>query len=918
MRKLYTFILVYFMISNAFPQTSEVALELNNNSFLEFVEAIESRTNYRFYFDPQHTTQLIVSIDDEATPFELTKQVLVGSGLVASELSNARIVITDGIEIRSGLPIGFFDSDGSTAESLDAVVLNFDKDYIEDEDVTVESQIIEIGKKQSFVSGRRVNLAGQVKELKTGEAVIGAMVYIEEPRIGAITDVFGYYNISLPQGKHTLIIRSVGLKETQREIILYEEGTLDLEMEDDIIALKEVVVEAEKTANVTGMQMGMEKLDIKKIKQLPSFLGENDIVRIALALPGVQTVGEGASGFNVRGGATDQNLILMNDAVVYNPSHFFGFFSIFNPDVVKSASLMKSGVPANYGGRVSSVFEVNTKDGNKRNFEVSGGISPVSARVTVEGPIINDKTSFIVGARSTYSDWLLNVIPDPALQNSNASFYDVSAKVSHEIGEKDLLSASGYFSNDKFQLFGDSVIQYQNLATSLQYKHVFNNKLVGVATGAYSRYQFNIDYKEDPTLAFNTNYQIETTSGKIDFSYFPWTSNKFDFGVSANLHRIAPGTQVPTGTESLISPIDLEPEKGLESAIYIADNFDINSRLSLYLGLRYTLYQYLGPKTVYGYVDGLPLSRSTISDTTYYDNNDVIKTYHGPEYRLSARYTLNDISSVKFSYNRMRQFINQLSNTTAIAPTDTWKLSDQYARPQVGDQFALGYYRNFRNNSIESSVEVYYKTVDDILDFKGGAQLLLNDVIETDLLSGFNQSYGVEFLLKKQVGKLDGWISYTYSRSLNRVFSEFQEETINNGDYYPANFDKPHSLNIIANYKFTRRFNISGSFVYSTGRPITYPVAKYNFRRSERVFYSTRNEFRIPDYFRLDLSIQIEGSHIVDKPNHSSWSFAVYNLLGRRNPYSVFFLTEDGQVNGYKLSVFGSAIPTVTYNFRFW
>ena len=404
--------------------------------------------------------------------------------------------------------------------------------------------------------------------------------------------------------------------------------------------------------------------------------------------------------------------------------------------------------------------------------------------------------------------------------------------------------------------------------------------------------------------------------GKLDFSYFPKANHKIDFGFSSILHRLSPGNLRPRDNSEVI-PEMMEDEKAVESAVYVGDNFDLGPNLSVYLGLRYSFYHYLGPKTIYSYADGTPKSNASIVDTTSFTSNEVITNYHGPEFRFSARYTLDPTSSLKLSYHRMRQYIHVLSNTTAISPTDTWKLSDPHIKPQVGDQVSLGYYRNFRNNTIETSVEVYYKTVQDVLDFKGGASLILNETIEQDLLSAFNKSYGVEFLIKKTLGKLDGWISYTYARSLNQVEGDSFEETINDGEFFPANFDKPHSLNVIANYKITRRVNVSGSFTYSTGRPVTYPVAKYRFRDTERIFYSQRNEFRIPDYIRLDLSLQVEGNHKVDKPAHSSWSFALYNVLGRRNAYSVFFLSEAGEVNGYKLSVFGSAIPTITYNFRF-
>jgi outer membrane receptor for monomeric catechols len=438
-----------------------------------------------------------------------------------------------------------------------------------------------------------------------------------------------------------------------------------------------------------------------------------------------------------------------------------------------------------------------------------------------------------------------------------------------------------------------------------------------VLSGSYSRYRYDVSQEADSLNAFSLSYDLESSNAALDFSYFPSSKHVVDCGLSSTLYRLAPGDLTSRSDFSQIAPESLENEKGIETALYLGDNFTINSRLLLYLGLRYSIYQFKGPKTVYTYPEGVPKSPTNVQDTLRYENNETIQTYHGPELRASLRYSLNDRSSLKFGYNRMRQYIHMLTNTAAISPTDTWKLSDSNIKPQVGDQVSLGYYRNFKSNSIEASVELFYKEVQDIIEYKGGAQLLLNEQLETDLINGQNRSYGAEFLIRKTRGKLNGWISYTYSRSLNKVNGSNSAETINDGEYFPANYDKPNSLNVIANYKFSRRLSLSSSIVYSTGRPITFPVAKYQIGNSERIYFSDRNEFRIPDYFRVDLSMQIEGNHRVDKPFHSSWAISVYNLLGRDNVYSIYFVAENGEVKGYKLSVFASAIPTITYNFKF-
>ncbi len=781
----------------------------------------------------------------------------------------------------------------------------------------IENTLFEIGAKSKTIQSGEATLAGYVREAATGEAIVGAVVFIKAPWTGVATDGYGFYSITLPKGNHDIFIQSIGTRDTQRKVVLYSDGNLDIDLFEEVIPLKEVIIEAEKDVNISGLQMGMDKLDMSDIRQVPTALGEMDVMKVALTLPGVQSVGEGASGFNVRGGATDQNLILINEAPIYNPSHLFGFFSVFNPDVVKSVELYKSGIPAQYGGRVSSVFEVVMRDGNKKEFKGSGGIGPVTSRLSLEGPIVKDKASFIVGGRTTYSNWILKKIPDGGIQNSAASFYDINGKLSFDINDKNAIFITGYYSKDRFRLNADSLYRYSNLNSSFQWKHIFNNKLYGVLTGIYSQYGYSVSSDKNPVNAFDMGFDIQNANIKYDLNFFPNSSHKIDFGLHSNYYHLQAGSYLPLGDSSMVIPRTLEYENGFENAVYIGDKIDFGQKLSLYLGLRYSIYTCLGPKTINQYLDGFPRRPSTITGTTSYEKGDVIKTYHGPELRISARYALNYESSLKLSYNRLRQYIHMLSNTTAISPTDTWKLSDPYIRPQVGDQVSLGLYRNFKNNTIEGSAEIYYKEVKDFLDYKGGAELIMNDHIETDIINAFNKAYGLEVLLKKKTGKLNGWVSYTYARSLVKLDGEFPDERVNDGAFYPANFDKPHDFTMISNYRFSRRFSISTNFTYSTGRPITYPSSKYAMDNSLKVHYTNRNEFRIPDYYRLDMSMNIEGNHKIRKLAHSSWTIAVYNLTGRKNVYSIYFISEGGRINGYKLSVFGQAIPTITYNFRF-
>ncbi|HTE31918.1 MAG TPA: hypothetical protein VK666_16165 [Chryseolinea sp.] len=563
------------------------------------------------------------------------------------------------------------------------------------------------------------------------------------------------------------------------------------------------------------------------------------------------------------------------------------------------------------------MLDVSSREGNLKKFSGSGGISPITGRITVEGPLIKEKTSFLFGARSTYSDWILSKLDDERLSNSKASFYDFNLNISHKINDKNNLYLSGYTSRDKFRLAGDTSYSYSDKNASLKWKHIFNNRLYAVLTGGFSKYNYSIESTANPVNAFTMSFYIQQINGKVDFNYYLNAKHTITAGLSTVRYKLSPGDFEPNGEASLVTPDLLQHEQGQESAGYIGDNFEVSPKLSLYAGIRYSFYQYLGPKDVYVYPAGVPKEESTIQDTIQYSSGKPIATYHGAEPRFSVRYSLTDKSSLKFSYNRMRQYIQMLSNTTAITPTDIWKLSDRYVRPQVGDQISIGFYKTMRKSTIDVSVEAYYKTMENSVDFKNGALLLLNHHIETDVVNAKGKAYGAEFMIKKSTGKLNGWISYTYSRTFLQAKSSNASETVNQGAWYPSSYDKPHAVNVIGNYKFSRRFNFSINMTYSTGRPITLPLAKYELGGSTRLYYSDRNQFRIPDYFRTDISINVEGNHKIKKLAHSSWTFAIYNLTGRQNAYSVFFRSENGQINGYKLSIFAQPIPTITYNFRF-
>lgn len=914
------FFLLLLFATRIWAQELRLSASFQATPFREVVNSIELQASTRVFYNPAWTDTLHISASfSNASLEEAMTSILADTPLQFFINQKGQVILTHGYKVMEHLPADFFEAPEDAEDKLDVAALELEKrrQAQEPDANLIENQLFEIGNKTDVLAAGKATVAGYVRNKASGEPVIGALVFIENPRVGTITDQFGYYSLTIPNGKQVLKMQSVGMKPTRRQVILYSSGLLNIEMEEDVVALKEVVVEAERDANVTGMQMGVERLDIQSIKQMPSAFGEADIMKIALTLPGVQTVGEGASGFNVRGGSTSQNLILLNDAVIYNPSHLFGFFTAFNPDVVRNVELHKAGIPAEYGGRISSVFKVDMKDGNRKKFTGSGGIGLVTGRLNLEGPIIKDKASFLVAGRSSYSDWILKRLPNATFKNSTAGFNDLNARVSYDLDERNSIYLTGYISNDKFSLNSDSLYTYRNSNASIQWKHIYNSRLYGVVTGVSSHYDYTLSSVDVPATAFELGYGINQHSLKVDYSFFPESMHKIDFGASSILYDLSPGYNKPVGEESVLREKNLEKEFGLESAVYVGDKIDLSEQLSIYLGLRYSLYSFLGPKNVLEYAPGVTRDQKHVQDTLAYGAGDFIKTYHGPEYRASLRYAFSRISSVKFSFNRMRQYIHQLSNTQAISPTDVWKLSDSYISPQIGDQLSAGYYRNFRSNTLEFSAEAYVKRLTDILDYKNGAVLVLNEHLETDVIRARGRAYGLELMFKKRTGKLNGWVSYTYSRTLVQIDGEFPEERVNRGDYFPASFDKPHDVTLVSNYKFTRRINISLNYTYSTGRPITYPLSVYTLGGANRVHYSDRNAYRIPDYSRMDLSINLEGNHKIKKLAHSSWTFALFNALGRKNVYSIYFVTEAGQINGYKLSVFARPIPTITYNFRF-
>ncbi len=920
MRKIYLLgFCCLFFLQMALAQQSAVKLisaNLQQATIAQFVSDIESKSSYHFFYDVTQFDSLKITLQVVDKPIEtVLDMAFKNTGFNYSIADNA-VFLTKGRALRADLAVGY-----TTITSAQPAQTNTVVDYTDDKDkkvpdATTENKLYEIGTRTNSIKEGKALLSGYIRNIKSGEAVVGASIYVASTKTGVASDAFGYFTLSLPRGRHTLNIRGLGMKDTRRQIILYSDGKLNIELQEQVNSLKEVKISADKVANVRSVELGVTRMDIKNIKQIPTAFGEADVLKVVLTLPGVTSVGEATTGFNVRGGAADENLILLDGSTIYNPAHFFGFFAAFNPDIVKDIELYKSSIPEKFGGRLSSVLDITNREGNKKIFTGSAGIGLLTSRLNVEGPIIKNKTSFIFGGRTTYSDWLLHLLPE-AYKHSSASFYDLNLDITHQINDKNNLYLSSYLSKDKFKLNSDTAYSYSNKSLILKWKHNFNNKLYSVISGGTDNYQYDINSTDNPINAFDLAFHINQSTFKTDFTYYVSNKHTLSFGVNSILYHIDPGTFEPDGVKSLVLPQVVAREQALESAIYLGDKYDITPELTISAGIRYNIYNYLGAQTIDRYAPNLPRQPVNVLDSTSYAGGKVINTYAAPDFRISARYILNDNLSVKAGYNTLHQYIHLLSNSTSISPTDIYKLSDPNIKPEHGDQISLGFFKNAAANTIEMSVEVYYKRLRDYLDYRSGAVLLLNQHIEQDVINTQGKAYGAEFLIKKTAGKLNGWISYTYSRTFLRQDDPNAGEFINEGKYYPANYDKPNSFNFTGNYRFTHRYSVSLDIAYSTGRPITLPIAKYDYAGSERVFYSDRNAYRIPDYFRSDFSINIEGNHRVHQLTHNSWSIGVYNLTGRQNAYSTFFTEQSGVISGYKLSIFASPIPYINYNIRF-
>ncbi len=920
--KLFIFIISLFFVTHLYSQKNYIITkDYDNLKWSDFVTKVEQNYGLQFFYDENVNPDLIVKFQENSIPLvDLLQNTLKVYDLFASiDDHSGNIFITKNIALKTKLPEGFIPKDTIAKEEINKVEKEKVKEEKKDFLKTTKKFIAEnytVGTKKQGVNKKYATISGYILDSKTKEPVIGATILDKDNNSGTATDKNGYYELKVRTGKHRFEISNISSLKKTIDVQVFSDGKMDLFLDEKVVFLDDVIVRAEAENKVSGTQMGIEKLKIKSVKKIPLVFGEKDVMKVALLLPGVQSIGEGASGFNVRGSPTDQNIFYINNVPIYNTSHVAGFFSAFNSDAIDEFTLYKSNIPINYGGRLSSVFDIKTKNGSQSGIKANGGIGIITGRLMVEGPIKKDKSSFLVGVRSTYSDWVLRMAKNENLKNSNVNFADALTNFTFQLNQNNWLNIFTYFSHDKLDLASRSKYAYQNYGASINWKHFFKKKHSLELSFIHSGYNFDEENTEIASFSYEHRNKISHTELKANAEINYNEKHKFNAGLNAILYNIDRGNPEPLNEESSFKALTLGKEKGLEIGLFVGDEFKVSEKLTVNGGARFNIYSYLGPQKVYEYEPGLPMNEENIIDTLNFGSNKFIKTYSGLDLRIAANYLINDNLSIKASYNRLHQYIYMLSNTIAVAPNYKWKLCDYNTKPLIGDQFSAGIFSSLFGNRYEFSVEAFYKRTKNLVEIKNGASLFLNQYAEQSIVQGDLDAYGIEFMFKKKVGKTTGWINYTYSKTDVQVDSEFFENQINSGEKFPSNYDKPHSLNMVLTHDISRQINVSTNFVYSTGRPITYPTSIYFLDGTQYLNYSVRNDYRIPDYIRMDMSLTIEGNLKKNKLAHGSWTISVYNLLGRKNVYSVYFTKTDEKINGYKISVFGVPIFSITYNIK--
>jgi hypothetical protein len=767
-----------------------------------------------------------------------------------------------------------------------------------------------IGKQIAFKKypAKKVTISGHITDKNNGEDLIGASCYIMELKKGTVSNPYGFYSLSIPAGYYSVSYSFLGTKTETRIMEISEDTSLNIELASENQQINEIVVRGEGAAkNVERAEMSVMKLPASTVKKLPALMGEVDLIKTVQMLPGVKPAAEGSSGFSVRGGNPDQNLLLLDEAPVYNASHLLGFFSIFNNDAVSDLKLYKGDIPASVGGRLSSFLDIRMKNGNNKKLSGSGGIGTVSSRLTLEGPIgKSGNTSFMLSGRRSYADLFLRLSSDEDIKSNIVYFYDINAKINHRFDDKNRLFVSTYIGKDKFKS-NENELNFGNQTVSLRWNHLFSNKLFSNTTLLYSKYNYELSNRLGVD-AFKWKSNMEDISAKLDFNYFLNSNNNIKFGAAITYHQFEPGHAFGLGDQSFLSNYKVNEANALEEGIYISNEQKIGDRLTLKYGLRFSMFNNIGKGTVYKFDDNY-----NVVDSTKYKKGDVFNTYTNWEPRFGMKYSVGPTSSIKASYSRTSQYMQLTQNSTGGLPLDVWFPASPNVKPQTSDQFALGYFRNFKDNKIEMSLEAYYKKMKNSIDFKDFADLLLNKYLEGELRTGSAEAYGFEFMTNLNFNRLQGWVGYTYSKTERTV------KGINGGKAYRSPYDVPHNIKAALSYELTKRTTLSANFTYSTGAPVTYPVGRADYQGSIIKIYSGRNTYRMPDNHRLDLALTIKNRKKPGRKWQGEWNFSLYNAYGRKNPWYISFETDENNPNVMKAkkTYLFTFVPSITYNFKF-
>lgn len=765
---------------------------------------------------------------------------------------------------------------------------------------------------------KEVVISGQILDVRSGDPIANANIQFGDQNLGTTSDEKGNFSIVLPSGLHVITISLINYESQVIDLAAFDDGIIRVSLEKSPLMLDELVFRDESSREIRTTRIGQSQLVMLDIKRSPSFMGQPDLVRQVQTLPGVTTVGEAATGFNVRGGSVDQNLILFDGLPVFNSGHAFGFFSAFNPDVIRDVSFIKGGIPAEYGGRVSSVMDIITKDGDYEKWNGTAGIGLITGNMSLNGPLMKDKTSLAMSFRSTYSNWLIRSLRTDYInmENSSVFFYDATLKLAQRISDRSKLSITGYSSKDAFSLVADSVYQWHNLVGAVRFDHQFSDQLSAefvVGTTVYGYRVENLDVATSSELAFRIS--ANNISSGFHYESGRYTLN---FGWQLMQYVFQPGYLKPLSEQSNTLETSLDKQFALENAWYISTEWSAAERLFIEGGLRLSVFSSYGPAAINQYKPGVPREITSIVDTLFFDRRETIKTFVRPEPRLSIRWMTGQSSSLKMGYNRMYQYLHLVTNTAAVTPIDIWQPSGYFFKPQHADQVSVGYFTGFKERKYDVSAELFYKSIRNIIDFKDGARLTMNRNLETELLQGKGYSYGIETSISKNTGRLTGSVNYTYSRAFRKMDDASSGESINRGKEYPANFDQPHIINFSWKYNLSRRHYFTGNFTYHSGRPITIPLSVFAYENTTVAYFSERNQYRIPDYHRLDLAFVIEGNHRRGKRIHGTWFFSFYNVYARKNPYTIFFKSSgQGIPSPYQLSIVGTVLPSLSYNLKF-